>query len=154
MKQWTSGPAGRLAALYASLLLKVLGGILQNSVPRTTHIPKERKERKATHTLQGACSVSRPMQLTELHRRSPAVSPCPCPCAVWTPASHVVYVCAWRGVIVCVVDKHTDVDDGRRASSWAAGHARRISRRVGAWVVGKRKNRSVVGCLKKRKKCF
>ena len=32
----------------------------------------------------------------------------------------------------------------------AAGHARRLSRRVGVWVVGIRKKRSVVGCLKKR----
>jgi len=56
------------------------------------------------------------------------------------------------------VDEHTDVDDGRRASVSlalsAAGHARRISRRVGVWVVGKRKERSVVGCLGKRKKRF
>ena len=53
------------------------------------------------------------------------------------------------------MDEHTDVDDGRRASvslAWsAAGHARRISRRVGVWVVGKRKERSVVGCLGKRR---
>ena len=71
----------------------------------------------------------------------------------------VVYVRAvvdGQGVVVCVVDEHTDVDDGRRASVSlalsAAGHARRISRRVGVWVVGKRKERSVVGCLGKRKK--
>ena len=62
-------------------------------------------------------------------------------------------------VVVCVVDEHTDVDDGRRliisvSLLSAAGHARRISRRVGVWVVGKRNKRSVVGCLKKRGKRF
>ena len=44
---------------------------------------------------------------------------------------------------MCVVDEHTDVDDGRRLGvsgvERVAGHARRISRRVGVWVVGKRK---------------
>ena len=65
-----------------------------------------------------------------------------------------------RGVVVCVVDEHTDEDDGRRASVSlalsAAGHARRISRRVvGVWSIGKkRKERSVFGCLGKRKKRF
>ena len=57
-------------------------------------------------------------------------------------------------VVVCrtrVVNEHTDVDDGRRLGvsgverGWPSGHARRISRRVGVWVVGKRKKRPVVG---------
>ena len=50
----------------------------------------------------------------------------------------VVYVRAGVAcVVVCVVDEHTDVDDGRRLvvsvslTLSAAGHARRISRRVG-----------------------
>ena len=67
----------------------------------------------------------------------------------------------WGAAWLCRVswmDEHTDVDDGRRASVSlalsAAGHARRISRRVGVWVVGKRKKRSVVGCLKKTEKRF
>ena len=69
-----------------------------------------------------------------------------------------VSMCELGAAWLCRVswmDEHTDVDDGRRASvslalSSAAGHARRISRRVGVWVVGKRKERSVVGCLGKR----
>ena len=73
-----------------------------------------------------------------------------------------VSMCELGAAWLCLVswmDEHTDVDDGRRASVSlalsAAGHARRIlSRRVGVWVVGKRKERSVVGCLGKRKNVF
>ena len=43
-KQPTSGPAGRLAAIYASLWLKVLVGIPENSAPGTTHMLPEQEK--------------------------------------------------------------------------------------------------------------
>ena len=49
-----------------------------------------------------------------------------------------MYVSAGRGVVVCVVNEHTDVDDGRRLGvsdverGWPCTS---VARRVGVWVV-------------------
>ena len=85
--------AGRQAGrAICFTLLKVLVGIPGNSAPRTTQLlPEQEKERerpaKNASKPRGPSCHSAP--LTELHARFSAVSPCPCSCAVRTPASHL-----------------------------------------------------------------
>ena len=147
MKQGTSGPAGRLAALYASLLLKVLVGIPGNSAPGTTHLlpTSEERERKRKARQKGGARPTRRVtppchsaQLTELHCRFHAVSPCPCPCPVWAPASSHATHCLVNGAdrgdwFVASKDKSGGSCEprGRGASNDVLGARRRTEGRSG-----------------------
>ena len=90
VKLWTSGPAGRLAALYASLCLRFWSEF-RGIPPREPPICFRRKRKKEKGPPRKPSKARAPSchsaPLTELHCRFPAVSPCPCSCAVWAPAS-------------------------------------------------------------------
>ena len=86
VKQWCLRAWQHAGRAICFTLLKVLVGIPGNSAPGATHLLPEKEKERESHRKKAVARQTRrvtpschPAQLTVLHCRFLAVSPCPCP---------------------------------------------------------------------------